>query len=226
MFKILSIIVGLMLIPTWVNANTCALNFNNSINFDSNQRTCDLYMEITKILTDEQNDFLKENKINVQKYPTLNLYQPGFSNVKGFHVFETSTIHVPYHYQFDLEDIFFKVPVTPDVVDSFVTHELAHAVVFKLMADTASELTLAWHEFAAYCVQFHLMPEYLREEIVNNYKNEFAFKSEYHVTDLHYIMAPNEFAVKSWLTCQERGVETMIQKIINNDVAVMRAWGN
>jgi Family of unknown function (DUF6639) len=89
----------------------------------------------------------------------------------------------------------FKIPMSRELWQSYVAHEIAHATV---RAHGSRTLTVAQHEYVAAVVQLGTLPDAIRAEILHNYDEFPAFDEASEITDLYYYMAPCAFAVKAY----------------------------
>lgn len=196
--------------------SACSLKFPSSAHIEAHQHACMIATDIEQFFLNIGHEIAFDNEI---------VFYTKFGNVLdhndfyGAHVIHDGSIHVPYMELFDLEDFLFGVPITPDVTESILVHELFHSAINRLLDGNHEKLTVAWHEFAAYCGQFHFMPEYLREEIfAANQSGIGPFKSEGYVNQLILSLDVDWFAISAYRTCEYNGMEAMLTKIINQEV--------
>lgn len=90
----------------------------------------------------------------------------------------------------------FGVPMTEPVWQSFVAHEVAHAVAHH--NSRRPRLTRTGQEYIASVVQLESMEPGLRESIIRGYDTS-GFERDTEITELFYAMNPGLFAVKAWL---------------------------
>jgi len=88
---------------------------------------------------------------------------------------------------------------------SILTHEIAHAIIYQLLASNHAKLPGAWHEALAYAVQIELMPPNLRERILAQYPDQQAFLSTLHINDVVYGVDPDGFAISAYKTYVRNG---------------------
>ena len=90
----------------------------------------------------------------------------------------------------------FKIAMSKALWQSYVAHEVAHAVLRA--ADGADRLSVASHEYVAAVVQLGTLPDDVRSTILRTYADYAAFADASELSDLYYYLAPCAFAVKSY----------------------------
>jgi hypothetical protein len=90
----------------------------------------------------------------------------------------------------------FGVPMTEPIWQSFVAHEVAHAVAHH--NSRRPRLTRTGQEYIASVVQLESMEAGLRASIIRGYDTN-GFERDTEITELFYAMNPELFAVKAWL---------------------------
>ena len=63
-----------------------------------------------------------------------------------------------------------------ETVSSIAVHEMTHAALWHILAEDRERLSPAWHEFVAYVVQFELMPERTRGEVLARFRDALLSK--------------------------------------------------
>lgn len=104
----------------------------------------------------------------------------------------------------------FDVPMTPALWASYISHEVAHAVIERHFAKGARRFTAS--EYIAAVVQMQTMEPALRETILANFSDLDAYPSVDAISSLYYLMAPGQFAVKvyrHYLNLGDAGPEFM-----------------
>lgn len=89
----------------------------------------------------------------------------------------------------------FNTPMNKELYQSFVVHELAHAIAHS--AFEIARPSVVAQEYIAYTVQLATMPPALREEILARYRVD-AFADESEMSELYYAFDPCVFAVKAY----------------------------
>lgn len=89
------------------------------------------------------------------------------------------------------------VPMSPALWASYVSHEVAHAVIEPHFADGVRRFTAS--EYIAAVVQLATMPPALRESILARFAGLQPYHAPDEISSLYYLMAPGEFAVKVYL---------------------------
>lgn len=105
-----------------------------------------------------------------------------------------------------------------EVVLATATHELAHAAVQAILGEDSQRLALPWQEFIAYVVQFEVMSEASRTQILERYRQAEAFPSATAVNAISYGLDPALFGLSSYLFAKERGGARFVASIISGDV--------
>lgn len=90
----------------------------------------------------------------------------------------------------------FSVPMTKDLWQSYIGHEVAHAVVDPYIASSVPHLRGA--EYIAGVVQLTMVSPTTRDAILQNYRHVAPWSSLREVTPTYYFMSPAAFAVKSY----------------------------
>lgn len=89
----------------------------------------------------------------------------------------------------------FRMSMCQAMWQSFVAHEVAHAVAqanFQVLKPS-----LEAHEYIAYVVQLETLPEALRQELLEAFDNS-AFQHEKQISQIFLQMDPEVFAVKAY----------------------------
>lgn len=103
-----------------------------------------------------------------------------------------------------------------EIAYSILEHELAHMAVAEILESDFTNLSLPWHEFLAYSIQFDIMDEPLRAGILSRFEDVQPFGSPNHVNPLIHAIDPDTFAVRAYLYMLENGVEDLIVEIIES----------
>lgn len=90
----------------------------------------------------------------------------------------------------------FGVPMTPNLYQSLVSHELAHAVVAQ--QENAVVLRRVAHEYVAYVIQMQSMDAATRDSIMSRYPHDTPIAIE-ELSELYLDLSPPDFAVKAYL---------------------------
>ena len=106
------------------------------------------------------------------------------------------------------------LPWSAAIGRSILQHEIAHAVVAKLLGERYDKLPRAWHEALAYAVQIDLMPPELRANVLANYPAAQAFDMTTKINDFTYGFDPDAFAVRVYRTYAERGRMEFVRKAL------------
>jgi hypothetical protein len=143
-----------------------------------------------------------------------------YRRVNGIYNAGTDVILVMSYREGNFGTIAFNLPVDYEVNYTFIVHELIHAGVIQLMGELYRNLSIGWHEVVAYCGQFTLAGDELRNQIFNGYDMNQTFQSELQVNDVMFFLAdPADFAIKSYNFCTNLGVEETFRRVINLEVA-------
>ena len=216
MIKGFVLVLMVSILPTV--AFPCSLNFTNSTNLEAHQTVCHAAKNVETFFNDMGYSITLDNEIYFH-FSIGNITSPKSSHVFfGYYDKEYGNVHIPYPELFDLDQTLFGVAITPDVTLSIIYHELFHAGIYKIFGDEHYKLSSAWHEFAAFCGQFHFMPDYLKEKIELLNPTIGPFESESYVNNLLYELAVDWFGVSAHMTCKTKGIENMLSRIINLDV--------
>lgn len=89
----------------------------------------------------------------------------------------------------------FRVPMCQAMWQSFVAHEVAHAVAqasFRMPTPS-----LEAHEYIAYVVQLATLPEAIRQQLLEAFDNQ-AFQHERQINQIFLHLDPEVFAVKAY----------------------------
>lgn len=91
----------------------------------------------------------------------------------------------------------FGVPMSTTLWESYVAHEMAHAVAQAYFA--AGVPTFTASEYLAAVTQLTNLSPTVRERILANYSDTIAFEQDSEITELFYCTDPSRFAVKAYL---------------------------
>lgn len=94
-----------------------------------------------------------------------------------------------------LENGFWNLTYCRALHDSFIVHEIAHAIAaahFEKMTRS-----VAAQEYIPYTAQIALLAENLRNELLTKITNE-GFKDEHEITSMFHDLSPSVFAVKAY----------------------------
>jgi hypothetical protein len=91
----------------------------------------------------------------------------------------------------------FGVPMSTALWESYVAHEMAHAVAQAHFA--AGVPTFTASEYLAAVTQLTTLSPNVRERILANYSDTIAFEQDSEITELFYCTDPSRFAVKAYL---------------------------
>lgn len=105
-----------------------------------------------------------------------------------------------------------------EVLLSTATHEIAHAAIQAILGEDSHRLAHPWQEFIAYVVQFELMNEAMRAQILARYSQTEAFSSPAAVNSITYSLDPALFGLSSYLFAKERGGAKFVASLISGDV--------
>ena len=106
------------------------------------------------------------------------------------------------------------LPRTAEIASSILRHEVAHAVIAKLLAEKYDKLPPAWHEALAYIVQFELMSTELRGLVLAAYPRAEPFDQTSKINDLTYGFDPDGFGVRVYLTYMANGRMSFLKKAL------------
>lgn len=99
---------------------------------------------------------------------------------------------------------------------SILQHEMVHMGVKEVLGEDYKGLDRVWNEFIAYAVQFELMAEDLRAEILENYPETESFKSLLSINAVTYAADPDSFGIRAYLYAQEHGGRQLVRGILSN----------
>lgn len=94
------------------------------------------------------------------------------------------------------ENSAFNVPMEKRIYQSFVSHEVAHAIANRFYRDKNAQLLA--HEYLAYVTQLVVMDADLRSEVLDKFTQE-PFVNLDELSLIYYQMAPCAFGVKAYL---------------------------
>lgn len=115
------------------------------------------------------------------------------------------------------------IPWGLPVAMSILHHELAHMASLSILGDEYDRVGRAWLEFIAYSVEFSIMPEELRQQILAGHPAVEPFSSPYEVNAVVLAVDPDQFGLRAHLTTQANGGLEYIRRIITDDVSFSRA---
>ena len=105
-----------------------------------------------------------------------------------------------------------------DVRDSFIRHEVAHAVVVQILAMRGSDLPREWHEFIAYAVQFELMEPAIRDRNLERYSNVAPAPALTQINPFtHGLADPDTFAVLVFKSYHAFGGRDLVRRLLTAD---------
>jgi len=90
----------------------------------------------------------------------------------------------------------FGVTLTEELWCSYVAHELAHVVSSQYISPQQKNHTVG--EYISAVTQLTVLPIREREAILNRYKDIAAYKSRAEMSEIYFMFAPNQFAVKCY----------------------------
>ncbi len=88
----------------------------------------------------------------------------------------------------------FDMPMSPALWESYISHEVAHAVAEQHFARGVRRFTAS--EYVAAVVQLVTMEPGLREMVLSRFPGLEPYRSADEISSLYYLMAPGQFAVK------------------------------
>lgn len=145
------------------------------------------------------------------------LYYPG-TDIPLFGSFDTNTneIHMlSFRSSQQRGRTAWGLPWNDQLAESFLIHEMAHLVAITSMGSDYKRLAPVWHEFIAYTVQFQLMPEDLRKQILSRAHLQEPYENHWGVNFDIYLMNPDLFAIRSYLSAEEWGSGEFLKKLMD-----------
>lgn len=91
----------------------------------------------------------------------------------------------------------FGITLNKELWCSYAAHELAHVVSSQYLSPQQKSHTAG--EYISAVTQLTVLPTTVREAILNRYKDIAAYKSRAEMSELYFLFAPNQFAVKCYL---------------------------
>jgi hypothetical protein len=142
----------------------------------------------------------------------------GSSAVLGFYDVERNVVELTRWVATEPEQLPWNLAWSREVVLSTATHEIAHAAVQAILGEDSQRLARPWQEFIAYVVQFEVMSDATRTQILARYSQAEAFPSAAAVNSISYGLDPALFGLSSYLFARERGGAKFVADIISGDV--------
>jgi hypothetical protein len=102
----------------------------------------------------------------------------------------------------------------PQIADSILQHEIAHAVINHLLGNKRERMPRAWHEALAYGVQLDLMDEGFRTKVLNQYPHQEAFADLLEINDFVYGFDPDAFSIAAYKTYVQEGKLNFLKKAV------------
>jgi hypothetical protein len=122
----------------------------------------------------------------------------------------------------------FTLPWSAEIARSVLRHEIAHAVIARLLGEKYDKLPAAWHEALAYAVQIDLMSAALRQRVLDAYPDVEPFDQTTKINDFTYGFDPDAFAVRAYLTYARNGRMEFVKKALafEHDMIDLREYFN
>lgn len=91
----------------------------------------------------------------------------------------------------------FGITLSEELWCSYAAHELAHVVSSQYINPQLKAHTVG--EYISAVTQLTVLPTTIRKAILDRYKDITAYKSRAEMSELYFMFAPNQFAVKCYL---------------------------
>ena len=115
----------------------------------------------------------------------------------------------------------FGLPMSTALYDSFMAHEVAHAVA---QANFSMPPSVEAHEYIAYTVQFSTMDSDLRRRVIERYPVE-AFADESEISSIYLGLNPAAFAIKAYLHLRSAADPVAVyRRLLSGAFQPMGSW--
>lgn len=189
-------------------------------NLPPTQNATPIEQQIVLISWQKTKSFLNSLGIPTSKLPKIVFEDT--TNVEGANSYG--------YYDSDKNEIYFihfpskitafgGLPWTEAMMESFMIHEMSHAIFVSYMDDKESEIARSWHEGVAYYVQLSLMDEELRKSVLKKMNNPAPYTNALSINDLNYAISPDEFSISTYFYFKNQADQELIKKIAQLKVA-------